>query len=110
MTTVIGTMNGSKTCVATLSPSTALRTEIAGVIMPSPYNSAAPKRPIAISARRDDTPGLLLTSATSARMPPSPPLSARITNSTYFTDTVMTSDQTMSDRTPSTLAVETGIA
>ena len=43
-------------------------------------------------------------------MPPSPPLSARITNSTYFTDTVMTSDQTMSDRTPSTLAVETGIA
>ena len=36
ITTVIGTMYGSKTCVATLNPSTALSTEIAGVIMPSP--------------------------------------------------------------------------
>ena len=34
--TVIGTTNGSKTCVATPSPSTALNTEMAGVIMPSP--------------------------------------------------------------------------
>ena len=33
---VIGTMKSSKTWVATLKPSTALRTEIAGVIMPSP--------------------------------------------------------------------------
>ena len=36
ITTVIGTMNGSNTWVATLKPSTALSTEIAGVIMPSP--------------------------------------------------------------------------
>jgi hypothetical protein len=36
MTTVIGTMNGSNTCVATPRPSTALKTEIAGVITPSP--------------------------------------------------------------------------
>ena len=36
MTTVIGTTKGSNTCVATLRPSTALSTEIAGVIMPSP--------------------------------------------------------------------------
>ena len=40
------------------------------------------------------------TSATSARMPPSPSLSARITNSTYLIDTVMISDQTISDSTP----------
>jgi len=33
---VIGMINGSNTGVATLSPSTALRTEIAGVITPSP--------------------------------------------------------------------------
>ncbi len=33
---VIGTTNGPKTGVATSSPSTALSTEIAGVIMPSP--------------------------------------------------------------------------
>ena len=36
MPMVIGTMKSSNTCVATLSPSTALSTEIAGVIMPSP--------------------------------------------------------------------------
>ena len=36
MTSVIGTMYGSKMCVATSSPSTAPSTEIAGVIMPSP--------------------------------------------------------------------------
>ena len=45
MTTVIGTTKGSNTCVATPSPSTALSTEMAGVIMPSPYSSAAPNRP-----------------------------------------------------------------
>ena len=36
MTIVIGTTYGVKTGVATSSPSTALSTEIAGVIMPSP--------------------------------------------------------------------------
>ena len=36
MTMVIGTTYGSNRCVATLSPSTALSTEMAGVIMPSP--------------------------------------------------------------------------
>lgn len=34
--TVIGTTNGLKSGVATVSPSTALRTEIAGVMTPSP--------------------------------------------------------------------------
>ena len=33
---VMGTTKGSKNGVATCSPSTALRTEMAGVIMPSP--------------------------------------------------------------------------
>ena len=37
---------GRKSGVATLSPSTAPSTVIAGVIMPSPYSSAAPKMPI----------------------------------------------------------------
>ena len=36
MTTVIGTTYGSKSGVATFSPSTAPSTEMAGVIMPSP--------------------------------------------------------------------------
>ena len=38
----IGTMNGSNTSVAAFKPSTALRTEIAGVIIPSPKKSATP--------------------------------------------------------------------
>ena len=111
MPTVTGTTIGSKTRVATLNPSTALKTEMAGVIMPSPYNSAAPNRPIEMSAAPwnffSDSSRI---SATSARMPPSPPLSARITNSTYFTDTVKMSDQKTSESTPRTLAWVTGIA
>ena len=43
-------------------------------------------------------------------MPPSPSLSARITNSTYLIDTVITRDQTMSDSTPRTFAGVTGMA
>jgi hypothetical protein len=43
-------------------------------------------------------------------MPPSPSLSARITNSTYLTDTVMISDQKTSDSTPYTLPTVTGMA
>ena len=38
ITTVIGMTYGANTGVATFSPSTALNTEIAGVIMPSPYS------------------------------------------------------------------------
>ncbi len=94
--TVIGTTYGVNNGVATSRPSTAPSTEIAGVIMPSPYSSAVPKMPSAIStgrptARRD--PLLVLSSpsvginAVSARMPPSPWLSARNTSATYFTET-----------------------
>ena len=41
------------------------------------------------------------TSDISARMPPSPWLSARITNRQYFTETVTSSVQKISDSTPS---------
>ena len=37
ITTAIGTMYDPRTGLATVSPSTALSTEIAGVMMPSPY-------------------------------------------------------------------------
>ena len=43
---------------------------------------------------------LPVTSAISARMPPSPPLSARITNTQYFTETVISSAHTTSDSRP----------
>ena len=42
------------------------------------------------------------TSATSAMIPPSPWLSARITSSTYLRVTIMTSDHTISDVVPYT--------
>ena len=65
--------------------------------MPSPYSSAAPNRPIMTRTGCTIFPPFDRTSATRARMPPSPWLSARITNSRYFTDTVMISDQKISD-------------
>ena len=47
ITAVIGTIRSSNDGLTTLSPSTADSTEIAGVIMLSPKNSAAPKMPSA---------------------------------------------------------------
>ncbi|MCY1182952.1 hypothetical protein D3C76_1412250 [compost metagenome] len=44
----IGIMNGSNTSVAIDKPSTAESTEMAGVIIPSPKNSDAPIKPMAI--------------------------------------------------------------
>ena len=44
------------------------------------------------------------TSAVSARMPPSPRLSARMISVMYFSVTTMTSAQKITDSTPSTLA------
>ncbi|MGC4081234.1 MAG: hypothetical protein QM736_03730, partial [Vicinamibacterales bacterium] len=43
---MIGTTYGSTAGVATLSPSIAPRTVMAGVIMPSPYSNAAPNSPM----------------------------------------------------------------
>ena len=72
-------------------PSMAPRTVIAGVIMPSPYSSAAPKMP---SGMRIDrlSPAVRSTNAVSARMPPSPSLSARNTTATYFSETTISSE------------------
>ena len=66
----------------TLRPSTADSTEIAGVIMLSPENSAAPKMPSVAStnARRPPRAPKRRTRAMSAMMPPSPSLSARMTS------------------------------
>ena len=62
--------------------------------------------PRIISSRRlTASPGASVprsTSAMSAMMPPSPRLSARMMNITYFTDTTSISDQSTSDTAPST--------
>jgi len=42
----------------------------------------------------------LLTSVSSARLPPSPLLSARIISVTYLNDTTSITDQKISDTTP----------
>ena len=79
-----------------------------GVIIPSEKSSAVPNR-----ARRDTSTTvrrpisarpLGRISASSAMMPPSPWLSARITNTMYLTTTAMISDQKISDRTPRTFS------
>ena len=82
---VIGTTRSASDGAATLTPSIADSTEIAGVIMLSPKNSDAPKIPSAASAtlvrRLPGTPRLRIK-VISAMIPPSPSLSARITSRT----------------------------
>jgi hypothetical protein len=113
MATVMGTTNACSRVVATSRPSTAESTEMAGVMTPSPYSSAAPKSPSTTRAARAVGPLRAaeasscvrgVTRARSARMPPSPWLSARRMKVMYFTTITSTSDHTMSDRMPSTLA------
>ena len=82
---VIGTTRSDRDGAATLTPSIADSTEIAGVIMLSPKNSEAPKIPSTASAalvrRPPGTPRLRIK-VISAMIPPSPSLSARITSRT----------------------------
>jgi Pyridoxamine 5'-phosphate oxidase len=81
-------------------------TEIAGVIALSPAKGEAPRIPSAISAS-GAPPRLSLTrcrSEVSAKMPPSPRSSARMTKLTYLSDTMIMSDQNTSDITPYTEA------
>ena len=112
-TTITTTLIGSTYCcssgVETSRPSTADSTEIAGVITPSPKNRQAPAMPTRASALRMPVPTeTRCASAISARMPPSPRLSARMISVTYFTVTISTSDQKISDRMPSTSAAVIG--
>ena len=104
MTSVTGRMNDAKPGAASFSPSIAESTDIAGVMTPSPYSSAAPMMP-SIIGREIRRPAISRSPSTSdskARMPPSPSLSARNTNCTYLTDTISTSAQKMSETTPLT--------
>ncbi len=104
MTAEIGTMKRCRPGAITSRPSTAPSTEIAGVITPSPKNSAAPNRPSMTIHQRPRwlERTLRWASAVSAMMPPSPLLSARMMKPAYFTDTTRISDQNTSDSTPST--------
>jgi hypothetical protein len=72
------------------------------VIIPSPNSSAAPATPSSTSTLRPpwstfDRP---CTRATSAKIPPSPSLFARITNVTYLMLITTISDQNASESRP----------
>src|SRR5688572_13114545 len=76
-TTVTGTTQGARLGATTVTPSTADSTEMAGVMIASPKNIAAPITPMAMIhlgalANDDDA------SAISDSVPPSPLLSARM--------------------------------
>jgi hypothetical protein len=90
-----------------LRPSTAERTEIAGVIMESPMNIDAPITPSASSGQLC-RPNALWPSAISDSVPPSPLLSARSSSSTYFAVTTMNSAHRIRLSTPSTRPRLTG--
>src|SRR5215467_8466370 len=110
ITTVIGTTSPATDGAATLTPSTADSTEIAGVITLSPKNSEAPKTPSTASIlavrRLLGTPRRRIK-VISAMIPPSPSLSARITSETYVTVTMIVTDQKISETTPKMLSVDT---
>jgi len=111
MPIAIGTTHGSKTEVSTLRPSTALNTEIAGVIIASANSSEAPTRPSTTNTGRvaADFRELPTTSAISASMPPSPRLSARKMMQTYSMEMTRISAQTISDSTPRTFSCVAGM-
>ena len=103
---VRGTTNGLAAPVAISKPSTADSTEIAGVMTPSPYSSAAPMIAPQKTAERTRLGSFAREPAirpSSAKMPPSPRLSARRMNPTYLTVTTMVSDQKIRDTTPNRL-------
>ena len=87
-----------------LSPSTADRTEMAGVIIAVAVEQGGPEH--AHRHHRSDAVACRCrwrrSSATSARMPPSPSLSARMTSDTYFIETTSVIDQNTSEMTPKT--------
>ena len=104
MTSASGTTRGAKAWLSTFRPSTADSTVMAGVSMPSPKNSArptmAPMPMVALILRV--MPGERCASAASARVPPSPLLSARMMISTYLTVTTRISAQKIIDSEPIT--------
>jgi hypothetical protein len=101
MPMLIGKTQCSSAGVATARPSIAPSTEMAGVMMPSPYSSADPNNPAVTSSQRARRSFIPAGSrARSARMPPSPRLSARSMWATYLNEIRKLSDQKTSERIP----------
>jgi hypothetical protein len=77
---------------------------MAGVMTLSPKNSAAPKTPSEVNTpvRTSTFAVARCTSAVRARIPPSPWLSARMTNARYLIETIREIAQKTSETTPYT--------
>ena len=99
---VHGRMIEERLGAATSTPSTAERTEIAGVIIASAKKSATPITPAVsravLTAGRSSVASR--TRAYRAITPPSPSLSARMTKTTNLIETINVSDQATSEMTP----------
>ena len=98
---VIGTTNVASDGWIVSIPSTADSTDIAGVIMLSPKNSAAPKMPTDPSTPNAFVDSRLSPSnASRASRPPSPSLSVRMNVSTYISVTITVMAQNTSEIAP----------
>ena len=108
MTRVSGTTKRPIWGAYSLIPSTALNTEIAGVMVPSPYSKVAPISPtMTMTARHPPRLAFCgLIRARRARMPPSPWLLARMMRPAYLTEITTISDQKINDTIPSTASGE----
>ena len=99
MPTDSGTTRCASPGWATSRPWSEPSTEIAGVMIPSPKNSAAPKMPSVTSVATWAT-RLRCSSAVSAMIPPSPRLCARMMKPAYLIETTIISAQKISETTP----------
>ena len=99
---VPGTTQLCSAGAATVRPSTAPSTEIAGVMTPSPKKIEVPKMPRKSSLRRSfgRSRTACEASASIAIRPPSPLLSARRMSTTYLRETTIVSVQNTSESTP----------
>ncbi len=99
-------MKRSNDGAATESPSTADKTEIAGVMIPSPKNKDAPMKPkiMIASLFPRDNPFCLRFKASNAMIPPSPLLSALMITKTYLSETIKVMVQKIKERIPRILS------
>jgi hypothetical protein len=99
MARVVGTTKGENPGATSDKPSTADRTDMAGVMIASPKNSEIPMTPMP-NSHAGRLSSACWISAISDSVPPSPRLSARMISSTYLIVTMMISVQIRSEITP----------
>ena len=108
MTIAIGMTNGVNPELTVSRPSTADKTDTAGVIIASPRKSAVAAMPSMTRLVPHRPPPVeRWISASSARLPPSPLLSARRISATYLIVTMTTNDQNIRQTVPKIWSLST---